>query len=118
MTTCQLITVEQLLVLANRAEGPGGLTAPEADRLRRGIQTLAGQPAERRPRSTKRPQQRAVETLRLRTALARLHQPLLRGGIEVCTECSGWDGQHCRGLITPWPCPTADTAKLDTVRAS
>ncbi|MFI1796537.1 hypothetical protein ACH427_04150 [Streptomyces sp. NPDC020379] len=107
-----------MLVLANRAERPGGLTAPEADRLRRGVQALAGRPASRRPRPSKGPQRRAAEALRLRTALARLHQPLLRGGIEVCTECSGWNGQRCRGLITPWPCPTADTAKLDLVRAS
>ncbi|MCC3766022.1 hypothetical protein [Streptomyces sp. UNOC14_S4] len=118
MAATQIITVEQLLVLANRAERPGGLTASEADRLRRGVQALASRPAERRPRSSRGPQQRAAEARRLRTALARLHWPLLRGGIEVCAECSNWDGQLCRGLLTPWPCPTADTARLDTVRAS
>ncbi|MFI8942697.1 hypothetical protein [Streptomyces syringium] len=40
---------------------------------------------------------------------------MIRGGFEICAHCSGWDDdrQRCRGLITPWPCPTAEAAGLD-----
>lgn len=38
-------TVEQLLVLADRAEFKGGLSQPEADRLRAGIRRLAAERA-------------------------------------------------------------------------
>ncbi|MFI0914183.1 hypothetical protein [Streptomyces abikoensis] len=58
-----------------------------------------------------------TEAARLRRALARLHRPLrprLRGGIPVCAECSGWDGQQCRAPAVPWPCRTARAAGLDS----
>ncbi|MEV8474877.1 hypothetical protein [Streptomyces sp. NPDC051173] len=58
----------------------------------------------------------ASDAVRLRRALARLHRPVIRGGAEACAECSGWDGHRCRGLLTPWPCPTAEAARLDLVR--
>jgi hypothetical protein len=35
-----------------------------------------------------------------------LHQPMLRGALTVCRECSGWDGTRCLGVLTPHPCPT------------
>lgn len=44
-----------------------------------------------------------------------LHQPMTRGGIEICAHCSGWNGFRCRGVVQPMPCPTlADLAASET----
>ncbi|MEU1663622.1 hypothetical protein ABZ547_08400 [Streptomyces sparsogenes] len=97
---------EQMRVLADRAER-GPLSAAEARWLRAGIDRIA----------VACPQQESPSELAvLRRRLAALHRPMLRGGIEVCAECSGWDGRRCRGLVTEWPCPTAEAAGLDEQR--
>lgn len=44
----------------------------------------------------------------LRRKLHGLHAPMLRGGIQICTGCSGWNGRRCLGLVTEWPCPTLE----------
>ncbi|MFF2383785.1 hypothetical protein [Streptomyces sp. NPDC058108] len=36
----------------------------------------------------------------------KLHQPMQRGAITTCRECSGWDGHRCRGVVSPYPCAT------------
>jgi hypothetical protein len=35
-----------------------------------------------------------------------LHKPMGRGPFTVCTHCSGWDGNRCLGVVTPYPCDT------------
>ncbi|MEU7240270.1 hypothetical protein [Streptomyces sparsogenes] len=92
-------SLAQMRVLVDRAEC-GPLSAAEARWFRQGLEW----------RETWR------RSHRLRHVLAALHRPLLRGGIEVCAECSGWDGRRCRGLLTEWPCPTAEAAGLDRGR--
>lgn len=92
-------SLAQMRVLVDRAER-GPLSADEARWFRRGLEQ----------RETWR------RSHRLRNALAALHRPMSRGGFEVCGECSGWDGRRCRGLVTPWPCPTAEAAGLDEQR--
>jgi hypothetical protein len=97
-------TVEQLLNIADRADY-GRLQPAEVARLREGIEHLAAKPLRRRlgpPLAAARRLQRLKQRLRI------LHTPVLRGGVEVCRECSGWDGQRCRGLVTPYPCPTVE----------
>ncbi|GAA1065263.1 hypothetical protein [Streptomyces asiaticus] len=100
-------TGEQLLVLVDRAER-GPLRPVEAGRLREGIAALV---FARREAVLGRRQSETV-----RRALGRLHRPVLRGGVEVCVECSGWNGVRCLGLVTEWPCSTADVARLDELR--
>lgn len=104
----QVPTREQLLVLADRAER-GRLSPAEAARLRMGVQSLA----QNRFAAYMR-RRRADELATVRRMLTRLHQPMTRGGLEICKECSGWDGRLCRGLLTPWPCPTAEVAGLES----
>lgn len=107
------MTADQLLVLADRAERPGGLTASEADRLRRGVRELAARPAGGRSGVRAAARRAAAEMASLRRALSKLHRPVIRGGYEICAHCSGWDGRRCQGLVTPWPCPTAEIGDLD-----
>ncbi|MEV2203705.1 hypothetical protein AB0E11_27615 [Streptomyces fradiae] len=89
-------TIEQLLILANRAED-GPLTPAEAARLREGLAAWADRHANRGW---------PTKAGALRRSLHQLHAPLLRGGIQVCTHCSGWNGFRCLGLVSEWPCQT------------
>ncbi|MDX3230567.1 hypothetical protein [Streptomyces sp. ME19-01-6] len=95
-------SLAQMRVLVDRAER-GPLSAEEARWFRRGLEW-------------RRSWRRDRSAVGLRRALAVLHRPMLRAGVEVCGECSGWDGRRCRGLVTPWPCPTAEAAGLDERR--
>jgi hypothetical protein len=97
-------TIDQLRNIADRAyDGP--LHPAEIARLREGIDQLAA----RKPARRQGPPLAAARRLqRLKQRLRILHTPVLRGGAEVCRECSGWDGQRCRGLVTPYPCPTVE----------
>jgi hypothetical protein len=36
----------------------------------------------------------------------KLHKPMQRGAATTCRECSGWDGDRCRGVVAPYPCAT------------
>lgn len=102
-------------MLFDRAERPGGLTAAEAAHGRRGVRALAERPAEARTGPLVGLRRALAEADSRQRALARLHHSMIRGGVEVCAHCSGWDEvrQRCRGLVTPWPCPTAEAAGLD-----
>ncbi|MGW7597278.1 hypothetical protein [Streptomyces antimycoticus] len=95
-------SLAQMRVLVDRAER-GPLSAVEARWFRRGLEW-------------RRSWQRDRSAVGLRRALGALHRPVARGGVEVCGECSGWDGKRCRGLVTEWPCPTAEAAGLDEQR--
>lgn len=99
-------SLAQMRVLVDRAER-GPLSAVEARWFRQGLQYR---------RVWRQDGADPTGAVRLRRALAALHRPVLRGGVEVCAECSGWDGNRCRGLVTEWPCPTADVAGLDEAR--
>lgn len=101
-------SIEQLRILANRAARQP-LNHAEVARLHAGIDALAAESAAARP-SRAGGARRRLKNLKAR--LMRLHAPMWRGGIEICRECSGWDGFRCRGLVTPYPCPTVDA--IDT----
>lgn len=93
-------TLDQLRNLADRADR-GRLTPAETARLREGINNFD------RPRTAPwTPWSNKVRALRRR--LHQLHAPMLRGGIQICTSCSAWNGSYCRGPVTEWPCPTID----------
>ncbi len=92
-------TFAQLRNLADRAEN-GPLTPAEAARLRAGITAYDLR------RRTNRGAAWGNRVANLRRQLRQLHAPLLRGGIQVCTTCSGWNGVRCLGLVTEWPCQT------------
>jgi hypothetical protein len=97
-------TVDQLRNLAGRTFA-GQLRPEESARLLEGIELLAARKPPRRPG---RPLAAAKRLQRLRRRLLALHGPMERGGMEICRECSGWDGLRCRGLVTPHPCPTVE----------
>lgn len=100
-------TVDQLRNIADRADR-GPLQPAEVARLRAGIEQLAA----RKPRRRAGPPLAAARRLqRLKQRLRTLHAPMERGGMEVCRECSGWDGFRCRGLVTPYPCPTVEAVE-------
>ncbi|WP_405536965.1 hypothetical protein [Streptomyces antimycoticus] len=99
-------SLAQMRVLVDRAER-GPLSAVEARWFRQGLEWR---------QSWQRGSRSEPGLGQLRRRLAALHRPMPRGGIEVCTECSGWDGSRCRGLVTEWPCPTAEAAGLDEQR--
>jgi len=94
-------TLAQLRNLADRAER-GPLTPAEAARLRTGIDAHDA----RRRGYTQSRGGWANKVRHLRRQLHQLHAPLLRGGIQICTACSGWNGLRCLGLVTEWPCQT------------
>ena len=93
-------TIDQLRNIADRADR-GQLTAAEVARLREGISRFD------RPR-TNRGASWALRIRGLRRRLHTLHAPMVRGGIQICAACSGWNGVRCLGLVTEWPCPTLD----------
>lgn len=97
-------TVDQLRNLAERTYDRH-LQPEESARLLQGIELLAARKPPRRPGP---PLAAARRLQRLKQRLRILHAPMERGGVEVCQECSGWDGQRCRGLVTPYPCPTGE----------
>ena len=93
-------TPAQLRNIADRADR-GRLTPAEVARLRAGIDRLD------RPRTN--PGASWNNRIRaLRRKLHTLHAPMMRGGIQICAACSGWNGVRCLGLVTEWPCPTLD----------
>lgn len=96
----RLPTIAQLRNLADRADR-GRLTPAEVARLRAGISRLE------RPR-TNRGASWSARVRDLRRKLRTLHSPMVRGGIQICTSCSGWNGVRCVGLVTEWPCETLD----------
>jgi hypothetical protein len=96
--------VDQLRNLAGRTFA-GQLRPEESARLLEGIELLAARKPPRRP---SKPLAAAKRLQRLRRRLLTLHAPMERGGMEICRECSGWDGLRCRGLVTPHPCPTVE----------
>jgi hypothetical protein len=98
-------TIDQLRNIAGRAYN-GPLQPAEIARLLEGIEHLAAKPPQRRRQGP--PLTAARRLQRIRERLHMIHAPLLRGGVEVCRECSGWDGVRCRGLVTPYPCPTVE----------
>ena len=98
-------TVDQMRNITDRAYS-GQLQPAEIARLRQGIDLLAARkPVRRRPGP---PLAAARRLQRLKKRLRGLHAPMLRGGVEVCRECSGWDGVRCRGLVVPDPCSTVE----------
>jgi hypothetical protein len=94
-------TVEQLHNIADRADR-GPLQPAEVARLRQGITRLATRPRTNPGASW------SGRVRGLRRKLHTLHAPMVRGGIQICTNCSGWNGNYCLGLVTEWPCPTLD----------
>lgn len=109
------VTADQVFVLLARLDRSGSLSGAERARLRRGVQSLAERPPESRTEASVALRRATVELARLRGALAEIHQPLRRGGIDVCAGCSGRDGWHRHGPVMPWPCPTAEAAGLDSL---
>ncbi|UPZ27694.1 hypothetical protein MUK60_07580 [Streptomyces sp. LRE541] len=107
-------TADQLRVIADRAH-KGPLATAEILRLREGIDRLAEAGAHSR-RSRRRTASGRLRALRRR--LRALHAPMIRGGVEICSECSGWNGIRCLGLVTPYPCPTIDAVDASTPTAS
>lgn len=97
-------TVDQLRVIADRAH-KGPLATAEILRLREGIDHLAAAGSRIQP---SRPRTAPGRLKALRRRLRALHAPMMRGGVEICRECSGWNGTRCAGLVTPYPCPTID----------
>lgn len=95
-------SLAQMRVLVDRAERQA-LSAAEARWFRQGLVRRAARPSR-------------AGMVQMRSRLAALHRPMPRGGVEVCVECSGWDGRRCRGLVIEWPCPTAEAAGLDEQR--
>lgn len=106
-------TVEQLRNLASRTFA-GQLRPEESARLLEGIELLAARKPPRRP---SKPLAAAKRIQRLKQALYELHAPMWRGGVEICSECSGWDGFRCRGVVTPFPCPTVDVVDVQRRRS-
>jgi hypothetical protein len=106
-------TVEQLRNLAGRTFA-GQLRPEESARLLEGIELLAARKPPRRP---SKPLAAAKRIQRLKQALYELHAPMWRGGVEICSECSGWDGFRCRGVVTPFPCPTVDVVDVQRRRS-
>lgn len=94
-------TIDQLRNITDRAHN-GPLRPEEAARLRLGIERLAARPRTNPGASW------AGRVRSLRRKLLALHEPMQRGGIPICTSCSGWNGTRCLGLVTEWPCPTLD----------
>ncbi|MFF3928205.1 hypothetical protein [Streptomyces hirsutus] len=94
-------TLAQLRNIADRADR-GPLTPAEVARLRAGIDRFDGR------RATNRAVGWANRIRRLQRRLHALHAPMMRGGIQICGHCSGWNGSRCQGLVTEWPCPTLD----------
>ena len=97
-------TIAQIRILANRA-GRQPLTHAEMARLHAGIDRF-----DRRRPNPGLAWGKRIAVLRRR--LHALHAPIVRGGIQICAHCSGWNGLRCQGLVTEWPCPTLDV--LDT----
>lgn len=96
-------TLDQLRNIADRADR-GPLTAAEVSRLREGIDGF-----DLRTRSNMQTRGKWASKIRgLRIRLHKLHTPMVRGGMQICTACSGWNGTYCAGLVTEWPCPTLD----------
>ncbi|WP_030917401.1 hypothetical protein [Streptomyces sp. NRRL B-24720] len=95
-------TIAQLRNIADRADR-GALQPAEVTRLRAGIDKFA---AAGRRSGVGASWGNRVRALQRRLAV--IHQPVQRGAIAVCGECSGWNGTRCLGLVTPWPCPTID----------
>lgn len=94
-------TIDQLRIIADRADR-GPLKPAEVARLREGLIRLDG-------RRNSNPAVRwANKVGALRRRLHALHAPMIRGGVQICTNCSGWNGTRCLGLVTEWPCPTLD----------
>jgi hypothetical protein len=106
-------TVDQLRNLASRTFA-GQLRPEESARLLEGIELLAARKPPRRP---SKPLAAAKRIQRLKQALYELHAPVWRGGVEICSECSGWDGFRCRGVVTPFPCPTVDVVDVQRRRS-
>lgn len=94
-------TIEQLRILANRA-ARGPLNHAEVARMHAGIDRLV------RPRRSATAARWGLKIANLRRRLHALHAPMVRGGMQICTSCSGWNGVRCLGLVTEWPCPTLD----------
>ena len=92
-------TIAQLRNLADRADR-GQLSPAEVSRLRQGIDHLG----QRRPKNPAIGWSNRVAALRRKLHL--LHAPMTRGGVQICTNCSGWNGVRCLGLVTEWPCDT------------
>jgi hypothetical protein len=105
--------VEQLRNLAGRTFA-GQLRPEESARLLEGIELLAARKPPRRP---SKPLAAAKRLQRLKQSLYELHAPMWRGGVEICSECSGWDGVRCRGVVTPFPCPTVDVVDVQRRRS-
>lgn len=92
-------TVAQLRNIADRADR-GPLTPDEVARLRQGIDGFDR-------RRGKRPSVAwSNKVAALRRKLHALHAPMIRGGMQICTNCSGWNGSYCVGAVTEWPCDT------------
>jgi hypothetical protein len=106
-------TVDQLRNLASRTFA-GPLRPEESARLLEGIELLAARKPPRRP---SKPLAAAKRIQRLKQSLYELHAPMWRGGVEICSECSGWDGVRCRGVVTPFPCPTVDVVDVQRRRS-
>lgn len=92
-------TLAQLRNLTDRADR-GPLQPTEVARLRAGIDRLAARPRTHPAASW------ANRVRALRRRLHALHAPMLRGGVQICGHCSGWNGARCQGLVTEWPCDT------------
>jgi hypothetical protein len=92
-------TVDQLRNLADRADR-GPLRPVEVTRLRQGIDRLADRPRTNPGASW------ANRVRNLRQRLHTLHAPTVRGGVQICAHCSGWNGTRVLGLLTEWPCDT------------
>jgi len=92
-------TIAQLRNIADRADR-GQLSPAEVSRLRQGIDRFDG----RRLRNPAVGWSNKVAALRRQ--LRTLHAPMARGGVQICTNCSGWNGVRCLGLVTEWPCDT------------
>ncbi|MDQ0792026.1 hypothetical protein [Streptomyces sp. B1I3] len=105
MSRTKAPTIAQLHNLADRADR-GPLRPEEVSRLRAGIDRFA---VTRKGVGTAWGNR--VRALQRR--LEAIHRPVQRGSMAVCSECSGWNGVRCLGLVTPWPCPTLEA--VDTV---
>jgi hypothetical protein len=105
--------VDQLRNLASRTFA-GPLRPEESARLLHGIELLA---ARKPPRLPSKPLAAAKRLQRLKQSLYELHAPMWRGRVEICSECSGWDGVRCRGVVTPFPCPTVEAVDVQRRRS-
>ncbi|MGH4028512.1 hypothetical protein ACQB60_06200 [Actinomycetota bacterium Odt1-20B] len=92
-------TVAQLRIIGDRASR-GRLTPDEVARLRDGINRFAFVANSRTNAFTR------LNTMRRH--LTELHAPVQQDGIQICRECSRWDGTRRRGPATTCPCPTLD----------